>query len=208
MDKLKVFISMPMNGKTKSEIDECTQQAVADIHKFIAENGYKGKKDYDIEAFSGYVELEENTNVRNSALNYMGASLQKMAEADVVWACVGWRAARGCLLEIKAASVYGIDTLLCFSYGEGCLEEPISPICVRFLDSKDELILVHPIRNFTADELRKIEQDMQTCRDKVERINIAINTKKKLNNVLDRVVQGFTDGLHPLELTIGKEKLI
>lgn len=111
MDKLKVFISMPMNGKTKSEIDECTQQAVADIHTFIDRHGYKGKKDYDIEAFSGYVELEENPNIRNSALNYMGASLQKMAEADVVWACVGWKAARGCLLEIKAASAYGIDTI-------------------------------------------------------------------------------------------------
>lgn len=150
MGKLKVFISMPMNGKSKSEIDECIQQAIADIHQFIAEIGYKGKKDYDIEAFSGYVELEENPNILNSALNYMGASLQKMAEAAVVWACAGWTEARGCVLEIKAASAYGIDTFLCFALGERMFEDDRDYYALP--NSKGEPMRVQIVRNFTDKE--------------------------------------------------------
>lgn len=111
MDKLKVFISMPMKGKSKSEIDEAFKKESENVRVFIAEVGYKGKKDYDIEIFNGYVELEENSNVRNSALNYLGASLQKLAESDAIWMCKGWTDARGCRLEWICASRYGTDVL-------------------------------------------------------------------------------------------------
>lgn len=111
MDKLKVFISMPMYGKSKSEIDEAFKKESEDVRAFIAEKGYKDKKDYDIEIFSGYVELEENSNVRNSALNYLGASLQKLAEADALWMSNGWTNSRGCRLEWICASRYGTDVL-------------------------------------------------------------------------------------------------
>ena len=111
MDKLKVFISMPMNGKSKSEIDEAFKKESEKVRAFIAEEGYNGKKDYDIECFSGYVELKENSNVRNSALNYLGASLQKLAEADVLWMGNGWTDSRGCKLEWICASRYGMDVL-------------------------------------------------------------------------------------------------
>lgn len=111
MDKLKVFISMPMKGKSKSEIDEAFKKESENVRAFIAEEGYKGKKDYDIEIFNGYVELEENSNVRNSALNYLGASLQKLAESDAIWMCKGWLDARGCQLEQICASRYGTDIL-------------------------------------------------------------------------------------------------
>lgn len=187
MDKLKVFISMPMDGKTKSEIDECTQQAVADIHNFIAMVGYKGKKDYDIEAFSGYVELEENPNIRNSALNYMGASFQKMAEADVVWACVGWTAARGCLFEIKAASNYGIDTMLCFDM-RACTFGDSG--CYGLLTSKKQPVWVQMVRNFTEDELKKFKQDIQTYQDKIKMIKNemreSLNIREEISSVMKR----------------------
>jgi hypothetical protein len=111
MDKLKVFISMPMKEKSKSEIDEAFKKESEKVRAFIAEKGYQGKKDYDIECFSGYVELKENPNVRNSALNYLGASLQKLAEADVIWMSNGWTNSRGCRLEWICASRYGMDVL-------------------------------------------------------------------------------------------------
>ena len=111
MDKLKVFISMPMKGKSKSEIDEAFKKESANVRAFIAEKGYKGKKDYDIEIFNGYVELAENSNVRNSALNYLGASLQKLAEADAMWMCKGWLDAQGCRTERICAVGYGTDIL-------------------------------------------------------------------------------------------------
>ena len=111
MDKLKVFISMPMKGKSKSEIDEAFKKESANVRAFIAEKGYKGKRDYDIEIFNGYVELAENSNVRNSALNYLGASLQKLAEADAIWMCKGWLYAQGCRTERICAVGYGTDIL-------------------------------------------------------------------------------------------------
>lgn len=111
MDKLKVFISMPMDGKSKSEIDEAFKKESENVRAFIAEEGYKDKKDYDIECFSGYVELKENPNVRNSALNYLGASLQKLAEADALWMSNGWLNARGCRTERICALKYGTDIL-------------------------------------------------------------------------------------------------
>lgn len=111
MDKLKVFISMPMDGKSKSEIDEVFKKESEKVRAFIAEKGYEGKKDYDIEIFNGYVELEENANVRNSALNYFGASLQKLAEADVLWMSNGWLNARGCRMERICAVGYDTDIL-------------------------------------------------------------------------------------------------
>lgn len=111
MDKLKVFISMPMKEKSKSEIDEAFKKESENVRAFIAEKGYQGKKDYDIECFSGYVELKENPNVRNSALNYLGASLQKLAEADVLWMSNDWTDARGCRLEWTCGSQYGMDVL-------------------------------------------------------------------------------------------------
>lgn len=102
---------MPMNGKTKGEIEEAAKKESEKVRDFIAEVGYKGKKDYDIECFSGYVELKENPNVRNSALNYLGASLQKIAEADAIWMCKGWLNARGCRIERICAVGYGTDIL-------------------------------------------------------------------------------------------------
>ena len=111
MDKLKVFISMPMNGKSKSEIEDAYHKEWKKVRDFISEKGYKGKIVRDIEIFNGYVELEENSNVRNSALNYLGASLQKLAEADVLWMGNGWTDSRGCRLERKCAAQYGMDVL-------------------------------------------------------------------------------------------------
>lgn len=102
---------MPMKGKSKSEIDEAFKKESANVRAFIAEKGYKGKKDYDIEIFNGYVELAENSNVRNSALNYLGASLQKLAEADAMWMCKGWLYAQGCRTERICAVGYGTDIL-------------------------------------------------------------------------------------------------
>jgi len=118
MDKLKVFISMPMKGKSKSEIDEAFKKESANVRAFIAEKGYKDKKDYDIEIFSGYVELEENSNVRNSALNYLGASLQKLAEADALWMGNGWTNSRGCKIEEMCARSYGVKILNVIMQGE------------------------------------------------------------------------------------------
>lgn len=109
--KLKVFISIPMNGKSKSEIEDAYHKEWKKVRDFISEKGYKGKIVRDIEIFNGYVELEENSNVRNSALNYLGASLQKLAEADVLWMGNGWTDSRGCRLEWICASRYGTDIL-------------------------------------------------------------------------------------------------
>ena len=99
----KVFISMPMNGKTDEEI----------VKEF------KSIKKRVLELFDGCQVIDSvfsNSDLDNNAntpIHYLGRSIEMLADADVVYFAKGWEKARGGLIEYQVAK----------AYGKACVEE-------------------------------------------------------------------------------------
>ena len=94
----KLFISLPMAGKSEEE-----------IRNKMAE--YKENAEYlmgeELELIDTLIKYVPE-NVKDPAIWCLGESITLMAEADVVYFGRGWRSARGCLVEYEAAYRYKI----------------------------------------------------------------------------------------------------
>ena len=93
----KVFISMPMNGKTDEEIVKefkSTKKRVLEL--------FDGCQVID-SVFSNF-DLDNNAN---TPIHYLGRSIELLADADIVYFARGWDKARGCLIEYQVAKTYG-----------------------------------------------------------------------------------------------------
>lgn len=96
----KLFISVPMKGRTEEEIKASIQKM-----KKIAEI-YEGE---ELELIDSYIE-DNPPKGNNEAIFYLGESLKKMAQADVF---VGIRESyewSGCRIESITAESYGIKS--------------------------------------------------------------------------------------------------
>lgn len=88
----KIFISMPMNGKTDKQIKAELEQAK---RKIIDEYG-----DAEfVDNYFGDTEAED-------PIEMLGKSISLMSEADAIYFCEGWESARGCRIEHEVATVY------------------------------------------------------------------------------------------------------
>jgi len=97
---MKIFISLPMKGKTEQEILEERKRLIADIKERIPEaeiiDSYKLLKDYIL------ADDEKNS------LKFLGESIKALADADTLFLAKGWEKARGCRIERLCALEYGI----------------------------------------------------------------------------------------------------
>ena len=94
----KLFVSVPMKGRTEEEIKASIQKM-----KKIAEI-YEGE---ELELIDSYIEDNPQKN-NNEAVWYLGESLKKLAQADVfigICESYDWR---GCQIERETAEKYGI----------------------------------------------------------------------------------------------------
>ena len=91
---LKLFVSMPMNGLTDEEIRTGMADAKAEAERIMGQ---------PMELMKTVFAFSEDTH----PLVYLGESLKKMAEANVVYFHLGWKQARGCFVEHIAAVKYG-----------------------------------------------------------------------------------------------------
>lgn len=91
---IKLFISMPMNGLSDDEIRASMVDAKMEAERIIGQ---------PVELLETVFDFPEGTH----PLVYLGESLKKMAEADVVYFHCGWKQARGCFVEHIAAVKYG-----------------------------------------------------------------------------------------------------
>ena len=98
----KVMISQPMAGKTPEEILKVRDKAV----KYLEGLGYEVLDTYFPNDFNGLP-----MDILNKPLFFLGQSLMYMSYCDVVYFCKGWDKTRGCILEHKAAEVYGIKMM-------------------------------------------------------------------------------------------------
>lgn len=96
----KLFVSVPMKGRTEEEIKASIQKM-----KKIAEI-YEGE---ELELIDSYIE-DNPPKGNNEAIFYLGESLKKMAQADVfVGICESYEWS-GCRIESIAAESYGIKS--------------------------------------------------------------------------------------------------
>lgn len=96
----KLFVSVPMKGRTEEEIKASIQKM-----KKIAEI-YEGE---ELELIDSYIE-DNPPKGNNEAIFYLGESLKKMAQADVfagIYESYEWS---GCRIENITAESYGIKS--------------------------------------------------------------------------------------------------
>ena len=88
----KIFISMPMRGKTENQIKAELEQAKRKIIDKYGDVEF-------IDSYFGDPELED-------PIEMLGKSISLMAEADAVYFYDGWEGARGCRIEHEVATQY------------------------------------------------------------------------------------------------------
>ena len=101
----KVFLSVPMKGRTKEDIESSLAKM-----KAVASAYLLGE---DVEFINTFVEEKPpyEMDPNHNAVWYLGASLQKLAECDlVVNLDCRWNYA-GCRIENDVAAAYGIPVL-------------------------------------------------------------------------------------------------
>ena len=97
-----VFISQPMHGLTSDEIKLNRSVAIKDIKKFVL-----NKYGEEVNIIDSYFEDAPRTKL--PALWWLGQSICKLSEADIVYCLKGYENARGCRIEALCAKEYGIE---------------------------------------------------------------------------------------------------
>lgn len=108
MTKLKMFLSMPMNGFSEDHIMNLAERYMDDIRNLPT------FADCDLEFISptkdSFSQLNEN-EYKTPRLAYLGRSLQALANADICVFVPGWECAKGCKIELAVCLFYGIKTI-------------------------------------------------------------------------------------------------
>lgn len=97
---VRLFISQPMNGKTKEGIQKEKEIIIQSV-----------KEKYpDVIVINSYFE-DYNPDCGCVPLKYLGKSLELLADADIAYFADGWEHYRGCSIEHKCAMEYGINII-------------------------------------------------------------------------------------------------
>ena len=96
-DKIKIFISQPMSGKTDEEIVNTREVAEALI---TAKYWYE-----DITFIPSFIKKANDIN----PIFCLGSAIMKLADADIAFFLPGWKESRGCLIEYEVCERYGIE---------------------------------------------------------------------------------------------------
>lgn len=95
--KPRVFISMPMRGKT----DEQIQYEMLGLTILLEGLGYEVADSI----------VTDGDGARNLPLLCLSKSIEVMSGCDVVFFAKGWEHARGCCIEHSAAVQYGLEVI-------------------------------------------------------------------------------------------------
>lgn len=101
---MKVFISVPMNGRTDEEIDADTERIFMNYQNLTINNSEFLETFFDDEDFEG-------VDYENMPLAYLSKSLDVLAQAEIAIFAKGWEKARGCRIEHQCAVDYGIPII-------------------------------------------------------------------------------------------------
>lgn len=102
--KLKVFISQPMHGRSKEEIETERAAVIDKFEEFAVTSKWMTEAD-SIQDVNWMYDEPGTTPVANR-IWYLGRSIQKLSSADFVIFVTGWQDAQGCRVEHTVASQY------------------------------------------------------------------------------------------------------
>ena len=100
----RLFVSLPMRGKTDDEIIAEHNRIVLKAQEAL------GEALVPVRHIFGYCEDEGNLEARR-----LGNAISNMAQADVVAFGKGWEKARGCRIEHQVCMDYGIPFVEIYS---------------------------------------------------------------------------------------------
>lgn len=100
----KLFVSLPMKDKTPDEIINRINECKKEVEEILKE---------EVELIDTFIKEDAPDYVNNKGLWYLGKSLEKMCDADVVYCDSGYGQYRGCIVEFTAAIRYGISIVIC-----------------------------------------------------------------------------------------------
>ena len=99
----KVFISLPMNGKTVEEVRTEMQRAYWNLKTRLPE--LHGLSSVMLE--SCFEDFKSDNPIK-----YLAKSIEVLADADIILFCKGWERARGCRIEHRIAEEYNKECIL------------------------------------------------------------------------------------------------
>ena len=103
-EKPKIFLSVPMRGRTSEEISEERERLALTAEAFF-------KEPCDVVDSYFTVDTPEGVLDDKKGIWYLGKALQKMATADVAVFGPRWWDARGCRIEHNICQLYHIPVL-------------------------------------------------------------------------------------------------
>lgn len=102
---MKIFISSPMRGATKEEILATRKRIEDELRARF--------KEEEITIIDSYFpEFDATKSEINISVYFLGRSILKLSEADLVVFDKDWEKARGCRIEHTIAQDYGLNILL------------------------------------------------------------------------------------------------
>ena len=102
---MKVFISIPMSGRTDKEVfDE-----IEEIKKIFTDYIKDTQPGTEIEFINTYVQPQAPEDCVTEPLWYLGESIKVLSTCDAVIFAPGFRQARGCTVEYLIALNYYLD---------------------------------------------------------------------------------------------------
>lgn len=99
---MKLFISIPTNGRADSEVD---------AEKAAILGRIRATYDEPVELIDSYVSEDAPVTGDRAGAWYLGESIKRLATADVAYFADGWDKARGCRLEFSVCKRYGIPVI-------------------------------------------------------------------------------------------------
>lgn len=96
---MKVFISLPMNGRNEKQIHADQVAALEEVKTLTNSNA---------EILDTYLDLDKNATV----YDYIGESIKLFNQADAIYFFGNWKESNGCLVERVVAELYCKDKII------------------------------------------------------------------------------------------------
>lgn len=103
---IKVFVSVGMNGRDKSDIIADLSRASDNIYKYCKE--YYNLNPDNIKIINNF-KCKAPANA--SRLWYLGEAIKKLSECHVCYFVKGWIDHKGCIIEMSVCKTYGIEVI-------------------------------------------------------------------------------------------------
>ena len=114
----RVFLSLPMSGRTDEEIREQIKEMKFIVGKYYVENGNINETISFVNGLDvcGNMPIIPKHKIVTEPLRYLGRDIEELSYCDAVVFGTNWDEARGCLVECYVAYKYGIPSY--YIYGD------------------------------------------------------------------------------------------